>query len=32
VPVHQGKTIPTGTLRAILRDADISVDEFLELL
>lgn len=32
VPVHQGRTIPVGTLRAILRDADISVDEFLELL
>jgi predicted RNA binding protein YcfA (HicA-like mRNA interferase family) len=32
VPVHQGRTMPVGTLRAILRDADISVDEFLELL
>ena len=32
VPVHKGRSIPTGTLRAILRDADISVDEFLELL
>jgi predicted RNA binding protein YcfA (HicA-like mRNA interferase family) len=32
VPVHQGRTIPAGTLRAILRDADISVEEFLQLL
>lgn len=32
VPVHQGRTIPVGTLRAILRDADVTVDEFLDLL
>jgi predicted RNA binding protein YcfA (HicA-like mRNA interferase family) len=32
VPVHKGRSIPTGTLRAILRDADISVETFLELL
>ena len=32
VPVHKGRSIPTGTLRAILRDADISVEAFLELL
>lgn len=32
VPVHQGRTMPVGTLRAILRDADISVDEFRALL
>jgi predicted RNA binding protein YcfA (HicA-like mRNA interferase family) len=32
VPVHKGKTVPTGTLRAILRDADISVEEFENLL
>ena len=32
VPVHHGRTVPVGTLRAILRDADISVDEFLKLL
>ena len=32
VPVHKGRTVPTGTLRAILRDADISVDEFHKLL
>ncbi len=32
VPVHKGRIVPIGTLRAILRDADISVDEFRELL
>ena len=32
VPIHQGRTVPAGTLRAILRDADISVDEFVDLL
>ena len=32
VPVHQGRTVPVGTLRAILRDAHISLDEFRELL
>lgn len=31
VPVHKGRSVPPGTLRAILRDADIS-DEFLGLL
>lgn len=32
VPVHEGRTIPPGTLRAILRDAAISADEFHKLL
>ena len=32
VPVHRERAVPIGTLRAILRDADISVDEFCELL
>ena len=32
VPVHKGKTVPTGTLRSILRDADISIEAFRELL
>jgi predicted RNA binding protein YcfA (HicA-like mRNA interferase family) len=31
VPVH-GKAIPKGLLKAILNQADISVDELLELL
>ena len=32
VPVHRGKTIPPGTLRAILRDADLTIDELNENL
>lgn len=32
VPVHRGRTMPLSTLRAILRDADISLDEFRDLL
>ena len=32
VPVHKGRTVPLGTLRAILRDSDISIDEFQDLL
>jgi len=32
VPVHKGRIVPIGTLRAILRDAGISVEEFHELL
>jgi len=29
VPVHAGKTMRLGTLAGILRDADISVEEFI---
>lgn len=32
VPMHQGRTVPTGTLRAILRDADISSEGLESLL
>src|SRR3954471_7982895 len=32
VPVHKGRAIAVGTLRAILRDADISIERFRELL
>lgn len=32
VPVHKGKTLPPGTLRAILRGARLSVEELRELL
>lgn len=32
VPVHPRRNVPPGTLRAILRDADISREEFLALL
>ncbi|HEX3130841.1 MAG TPA: type II toxin-antitoxin system HicA family toxin [Thermoanaerobaculia bacterium] len=31
VPFHSGD-VPRGTLRQILRDADLSVEEFLKLL
>ncbi len=32
VPVHPGKTIKASLLRAILSDANLSVDELIELL
>jgi predicted RNA binding protein YcfA (HicA-like mRNA interferase family) len=32
VPVHSGRTIKEPLLRAIVRDANLSVDEFTELL
>jgi len=32
VPVHKGQIVPLGTLRAILRDADISADDLQRLL
>ncbi|OGO36990.1 MAG: hypothetical protein A2Z03_01970 [Chloroflexi bacterium RBG_16_56_8] len=32
VPMHKGRTVPVGTLRAILRDANISVEEFHKLV
>jgi predicted RNA binding protein YcfA (HicA-like mRNA interferase family) len=32
VPVHSGKTLPPGTLRSILRDAGVDVEEFRQLL
>ena len=32
VPMHLGRSVPTGTLRAIVRAAGISVEEFRELL
>jgi predicted RNA binding protein YcfA (HicA-like mRNA interferase family) len=32
VPVHQGKTLKTGTLSGLLRKAGISVDRLIELL
>lgn len=32
VPVHRSRDIPLGTLRSILRQANISVDEFNDLL
>jgi predicted RNA binding protein YcfA (HicA-like mRNA interferase family) len=32
VPIHAGKTIKKPLLRAILRDANLSIDQFVELL
>jgi predicted RNA binding protein YcfA (HicA-like mRNA interferase family) len=32
VPVHPGRTIKEPLLRAIIRDANLSVDEFVGLL
>ncbi len=32
IPIHQGRDIPTGTLRGILKDAEITPDELRELL
>lgn len=32
IAVHKGRIVPVGTLRAILRDADISIEEFRRLL
>ena len=32
VPIHPGREVPIGTLRSILRDADISADDFRQLL
>ena len=32
VSVHAGKSIPKGTLRKIIRDAGLTVEEFIELL
>ena len=32
VPVHSGETLGPGLLRAILRDAELSVDELIALL
>jgi predicted RNA binding protein YcfA (HicA-like mRNA interferase family) len=32
VPVHKGETIGRGLLRKILRDTDISREEFIKLL
>jgi predicted RNA binding protein YcfA (HicA-like mRNA interferase family) len=32
VPVHKGKDIPRGTLRAIIDQAGLTVEEFIDLL
>lgn len=30
IPVHKGKNVKRGTLRDLIKDAKMSVDEFLE--
>lgn len=32
VPIHGGKDVPKGTLKAILRDTEITVEQFIEVL
>ena len=32
VPVHKGKNVKRGTLRDLIRDAELSVDEFLNFV
>lgn len=32
IPIHRGKDIPVGTLKAILKDADLTIDELRKLL
>jgi predicted RNA binding protein YcfA (HicA-like mRNA interferase family) len=32
IPIHKGRDIPKGTLTAILKDAGISIEEFLREL
>jgi predicted RNA binding protein YcfA (HicA-like mRNA interferase family) len=32
VPVHPGRTIKEPLLRAILRDANLSIEEFIEFV
>lgn len=32
VPVHPGHDVPKGTLRSVLQDAGMTVDEFLKYL
>jgi len=32
VPVHRNKTLPKGTLRAIISEAGLTVEEFIALL
>lgn len=32
VPVHKNQALKTGTIRRLIKDARLSVDEFVELL
>ncbi len=32
IPVHKGRDVPSGTLRGILKDADVSPEQLKEIL
>lgn len=32
IPIHAGKTVKRGTLRGLIKDTGLTVDEFLELV
>jgi predicted RNA binding protein YcfA (HicA-like mRNA interferase family) len=32
IPVHKGKDVKKGTLRNLIRDAELSVEEFLKMV
>jgi predicted RNA binding protein YcfA (HicA-like mRNA interferase family) len=32
VPVHRGRTIPLGTLASILKDADVDIETFNQIV
>lgn len=32
IPVHGSRDLPTGTLRAILRQSDLTVEELIDIL
>lgn len=32
IPVHKGKDVKKGTLRNLIRDAELSVEEFLKMI
>jgi predicted RNA binding protein YcfA (HicA-like mRNA interferase family) len=32
IPIHKGRDIPVGTLKAILKDADVTIEELRKLL
>ena len=32
IPIHPGKDIPRGTLKGILKDLEISTEEFIQVL
>lgn len=32
IPIHQGKDIKSGTLRGIIKDINLTVEEFIKIL